>query len=293
MEYETSLKDKTIIVTGSNCGIGYEAALDFAKRGARVILACRNQAKADIACEKIKEESKNEKVEVELIDLSSLKSTREFIERIKAKLDRLDILVNNAGLSGIPFSKTDEGFEIHFVANYLAHYLLTRELLDLLKKSAPSRIINVSSAAYKMGPINWDDLNYEKNYSDFKSYGQSKLAQILFTRELEKRLKETGISAVSLHPGVVITEIWRKRENQTWLASMLMSIFRPLVNLFGKSTSDGAKTTIHCATSDDIPSQSGSYFVDSKVEALLPLATDKEAAERLWKISADLVGLEE
>lgn len=293
MEYENSLKDKTIIVTGANCGIGYEAALDFAKRGARVILACRNKARADEACVKIKQDSKNEKVEVELVDLASLKSTRDFVERIKTKLDKLDILVNNAGLSGIPYHKTDEGFEMHFVCNYLSHYLMTRELLDLLKKSSSSRIINVSSAAHSMAPMNWDDLNYEKKYKPFYCYGQSKLAQVLFTTELEKRLKDTSVSVVSLHPGVVTTEIWRKRDGQSWFASIALAIMRPFVNLFGKTTEDGAKTTIHCATSDEIPSQSGSYFADSKVLAPSPLATDKDSAEKLWKLSANFVGLEE
>lgn len=292
MNYEESLKNKTVIVTGANCGIGYETALDFAKRGASVILACRNQAKADEACERIKNTTKNEKIEVEILNLASLKSTREFVERFKTKHDRLDILVNNAGASGIPYEITEEGFEMNFVSNYLAHYLLTRELLDILKKSAPSRIINVSSAFHKFGPIRWDDLNFKNDYNSYNCYGHSKLAQVLFTVELAKRLKDTGVTAVALHPGVVNTEILRFRDNQSIFTKMLLLLLKPLVGLFGISSSEGAKNTIHCATSDEIPNQSGLYFVDSKVEPASADATNVESAEKLWNVSAKLVGLE-
>ena len=147
-DYSTSLKDKNIIITGANTGIGYEAALDFAKRGANLILACRNEKLGNEAVEKIKAESKNENVQLELLDLGSLANTRAFAERILAKWNRLDILVNNAGLAGVDYKLTADGFETHFQVNYLSHFLLTRLLLDLLKKSAPSRIINVSSLAH-------------------------------------------------------------------------------------------------------------------------------------------------
>lgn len=147
-EYSESLKNLNIIVTGANTGIGYEAALDFAKRGANVILACRNEKLGNEAVEKIKLESKSETVRLEQLDLGSLANTRAFAERVLAKWDRLDILVNNAGIGGIDFKLTGDGFETHFQVNYLSHYLLTRLLSDLLKKSAPSRIINVSSIAH-------------------------------------------------------------------------------------------------------------------------------------------------
>jgi NAD(P)-dependent dehydrogenase (short-subunit alcohol dehydrogenase family) len=147
VEYSISLKDKNIIVTGANTGIGFETALDFAKRGANLILACRNVQLGNEAVEKIKSESKNENVTLEQLDLGSLTNTRAFAERILAKWDCLHILVNNAGLAGVGYKLTDDGFETHFQINYLSHYLLTRLLLDLLKKSAPSRIINVSSIA--------------------------------------------------------------------------------------------------------------------------------------------------
>ena len=144
-DYSQSLKDKNIIVTGANTGIGYEAALDFAKRGANLILACRNEKLGDEAVGKIKADSKNDNVQLELLDLSSLANTRAFAQRILAKWNRLDILVNNAGIAGVDHKLTADGFETHFQVNYLSHFLLSRLLLDLLKKSAPSRIINVSS----------------------------------------------------------------------------------------------------------------------------------------------------
>lgn len=147
-EYSESLKNKNIIVTGANTGIGYEAALDFAKRGANVILACRNETLGNEAVEKIKTESQNDNVELEQLDLGSLANTRAFAERILRKLERLDILVNNAGIAGVDYKLTSDGFETQFQVNYLSHYLLTRLLLDLIKKSAPSRIINVSSKAH-------------------------------------------------------------------------------------------------------------------------------------------------
>ena len=146
---ETQMKDKNVIVTGANCGIGYETALELAKRGARVILACRDETKAKQACDKIKEESKNDKVEVELLDLSKMKSIKAFSERIIAKLDKLDVLINNAGLAVSNFSKTEDGFETTFGVNHLGPYYLTRLLLDLIKKSAPSRIVNVSAEAHR------------------------------------------------------------------------------------------------------------------------------------------------
>lgn len=287
-----SLENKNIIITGSNCGIGYESALDFAKKGANIILACRDATKANKACEDIKYESGNDKVEVELLDLSSLKSTKAFADRILQKWQRLDILVNNAGFAGQAKSLTDESFELMFVTNYLGHYYLTRLLMDLLIKSAPSRIINVSSSAHQMTRMNWDDLQFEKSFSTAKAYGQSKLAQILFTTELAKKLKDTGVSAVSLHPGVVTTQFFTHREGNTCFINCFRCLM-PCIICCGKNQQDGAKTTIHCAESANIPEQSGSYYADSRVTSPKSYATDPESATRLWKISAEMVSLSE
>jgi len=295
-EYSNSLKDKNIIITGANNGIGYTASLDFAKRGANLILACRNEKLGNEAVERIKAESENENVQLELLDLGSLASTRAFAERILAKWDRLDILVNNAGIAGGDYKLTPDGFESHFQVNYLSHFLLTRMLLDLLKKSAPSRIISVSSDAHKVTKkMNWDDLQYEKTpyrKAGMEVYGQSKLAQILMSVELAERLEGTGVSVVSLHPGVVNTNISAKKEGETGTMQKMMVCMRPLVKVFGKSANDGAKTTIHCAVSPDIPSQSGLYFADSKVSKTSKYAGRKDEAARLWKVSSELVGLD-
>lgn len=286
-----SLTGKNVIVTGANAGIGYETALDLAGRGANIILACRNQAKAQEACDKIIEKTKNNNVEIEIIDLGDLKSIKEFSERIKAKWSRLDILINNAGLFHNDYSKTIDGFEKHFGTNYLGPYYLTRLLLDLIKNSEPSRIINVSSMAYKGNRMIWDDLQLEKKYKSFTAYGQSKLGNVLFTTELAKKLHGTNVTAVSLHPGFVDTEIFRSRDDQS-LWTSLLQLTMPIARLFAKTKDDGAKTSVHCAVSDEVPSQTGSYFNNCKVEKLQSEGVDAEAAERLWKLSAEMVGLE-
>ncbi len=163
-----------MIVTGSNCGIGYEAALDLAKRGAHVILACRAMKKAQLAQEKIIADSKNNKVDIEKLDCASFQSVREFADRFKSKYNHLDILINNAGLTQEKFRKTIDGFETTFQVNYLSTFLLTHLLIDLLKKSSPSRVVNVSALAGKWTQINWDDINLEKNYGQLGAYAHSK-----------------------------------------------------------------------------------------------------------------------
>ncbi|GFN78144.1 retinol dehydrogenase 12 [Plakobranchus ocellatus] len=188
------LRGKTAIVTGANCGIGFYTALDFAKRNARVILACRDETKAEKARQQIISISQNENVVVELVDLCHMRSVRDFVERIKSQETHLEILVNNAGVvsTGKPKEITDEGLETVFAANYFGPFLLTNLLLDLLKKSAPSRIINVSSVVNKYGTIDFDNLNAEKSFHFQNRYFDSKLALILFTRELALRLEGTG-----------------------------------------------------------------------------------------------------
>lgn len=289
---KVSLTGKNIIVTGANTGIGYEAALDLAKRGANIILACRDATRAQVACDKIKAESKNENIEVEILDLGELKSVKEFSDRIIAKWTHLDILINNAGLYHHDYKKTNDGFEIHFGVNYLGPYYLTRLLLDLIKKSAPSRIINVSSTGYEScKSMNWDDLNFEKDYGALKAYCQSKLGNVLFTNELAKKLEGSGVSVASLHPGFVSTDIFRGRENQSWKATFL-AMFVKAATIFAKNSKTGAETTIYCAVSDDIPKNSGAYYDNSKEKQKLEQALNSESDERLWNVSAKLVGLE-
>lgn len=196
----------TKIINTLNVGIGYETALDFAKRGAKVILACRDTNKAEAARYKIIEETGNEQILVKMLDLSSFKSVRTFAEDITKTEEHLDILVNNAGAVGIEDEKSEDGHLLLMQINYYSHFLLTNLLIDLLKKSTPSRIVNVSSSAAKY-PKNFN--KYTEFQGIYGTYSNSKLCQILFTKELSKKLQGTGITVYSLHPGVIKTEIHR------------------------------------------------------------------------------------
>ncbi|XP_053407647.1 retinol dehydrogenase 12-like isoform X6 [Mercenaria mercenaria] len=208
----TDLSGKVAIVTGANTGIGYFTALDFARRNARVILACRDLVKGQEAVEKIRGQTGNTDNVVIKLDLSLMKSVREFAEQINKQEARLDILVNNAGMAGLPLTKTDEGFEVMYATNHFGHFLLTNLLLGLLKKSQPSRIVNVSSMAHRWSKgIDFDNLKAEKSYSITDTYFSSKLANILFTRELARKLEGTGVQMTlcAVHPGLVQTQLLR------------------------------------------------------------------------------------
>lgn len=286
------LEGKTVIVTGANAGIGYETALGLAKKGARIILACRDEAKACEACRKIIEESKNDQVEVELLDLSKMKSIREFSNRIKSKLDKLDILINNAGIFMSHRTQTEDGFETTFQVNYLGPYYLTRLLLDLIIKSAPSRIINVSSLGHKGVNMNWNDLQFEKNFSGFGAYRQTKLGNCLFTIKLAERLKDFGVIVVSLHPGAVKTEILRVDENTSFGVRLFHYLFvKPSLSIIGITPTEGALTSIYCATASDLVS--GAYYDKCKIGNPSSQATNNESANKLWSISAELCHFDE
>ena len=203
------LDGKTAIITGANSGIGIETAIDFAGRNARVILACRSVEKGEKAAVEVREKSGNDDVVFRQLDLASLASVRQFAATVLEEEPRIDILVNNAGVMACPYSKTEDGFEMQFAVNHLAHFLLTNLLLDRLKEAPSAKIVNVSSLAHMMGKINFDDMNREKSYDRWSAYGQSKLANILFTRSLAKRLVGTSVIVNALHPGSVVTELQR------------------------------------------------------------------------------------
>ena len=203
------LNGKTAIITGANTGIGLETAVDFAKRNARVILACRSKEKGEAAVVQVKKRSGNENVVFLKLDLSSLESVRTFSSKVLASEPHIDILVNNAGVMACPYSKTADGFEMQIGVNHLAHFLLTHLLLDRMKETPSARIVNVSSLAHHWGKIKFDDLNSERSYSSVGAYSQSKLANVLFTRSLAKRLEGSKVIVNSLHPGGVRTELGR------------------------------------------------------------------------------------
>ena len=207
---KAKLVHKTVIITGGNTGIGKETAIDLAKRKAKVILACRNPERGRKAEEEIRKKSGNENVVYRHLDLASLASVREFAEGVLQDEPHIDILINNAAIMACPYWKTEDDFEMQFGVNHLGHFLLTYLLLDKLKEAPSARIINVSSLAYKrVKGINFDDINSEESYDPQIAYGQSKLANILFTRALSKRLEGTRVTVNCLHPGVIWTELGR------------------------------------------------------------------------------------
>ncbi|KAM6950765.1 retinol dehydrogenase 13-like [Lycodopsis pacificus] len=282
------LDGKTVLITGANTGIGKETALDMAKRGARVILACRDITRACIAADEIRQQSGNGNVVVKKLDLTSLRSVRELARDVQENEQRLDILINNAGVMMCPKWKTEDGFEMQFGVNHLGHFLLTNCLLDLLKKSTPSRIVIVSSLAHEKGSIKFDDINLDKDYHREESYRQSKLANVLFCRELASRMQDTGVTVYSLHPGVIRTELGRHLFPT--LALWQRIILMPLLMLI-KSPYAGAQTSIFCAVDESQANSSGLYYSDCAPKKPAPQALDDAAAKKLWDLSASMVGL--
>ncbi|XP_045190448.2 retinol dehydrogenase 12-like isoform X5 [Mercenaria mercenaria] len=285
----TDLSGKVAIVTGANTGIGYFTALDFARRNARVILACRDLVKGQEAVEKIRGQTGNTDNVVIKLDLSLMKSVREFAEQINKQEARLDILVNNAGMAGLPLTKTDEGFEVMYATNHFGHFLLTNLLLGLLKKSQPSRIVNVSSMAHRWSKgIDFDNLKAEKSYSITDTYFSSKLANILFTRELARKLEGTGICSYVVHPGIVKTEVFRN-------FSAWKKCIKECLKLFLKTAEEGAQTSIYCSVSEDLEGVSGKYYVDCQEaeDQSSDLSKDMGLAKKLWEISEKYTGLAE
>ncbi|XP_051537932.1 retinol dehydrogenase 12-like isoform X2 [Myxocyprinus asiaticus] len=278
------LDDRTVIITGANTGIGKETARDLAKRGARVIMACRDLKKAEEARKELMEDSGNQNIVINKLDLSDTKSIRAFAELINKEEEQVNILINNAGIMMCPYSKTADGFEMQFGVNHLGHFLLTYLLLDLLKKSAPARIINVASVAHTWGSICLDDINSEKSYSPRRAYGQSKLANILCTHSLAKRLQGTGVTVYSLHPGVVQSELFRNLSKPVQIA---VKVFRP----FTKTTVQGAQTTIYCAVESELDMESGGYYSDCAPARCSREASDDEMAQKLWELSCQMLGI--
>ena len=282
-----SLKGKTVVITGANTGIGKETAVDLAKRGARVIIGCRNMEKGKEALKEIQERSGSTDVFLDKLDLASLDSVRKFADNILNSEPVLDILINNAGVMACDYQKTEDGFEMQFGTNHLGHFLLTMLLLDRLKRSAPSRIITVSSVGHKFASkgINFDDIHYEKSYDSWDAYFNSKLANVLFTRELSKRLEGTHVTANAVHPGAVRTELMRH--------SILSSaLFTRIHWYLCKTPEQGAQTSIYCAVSEEMEGVSGKYLVDCAIQDPSKRAQDDDAARKLWDLSLKLVGLE-
>ncbi|NXR83704.1 RDH12 dehydrogenase, partial [Pycnonotus jocosus] len=286
------LDGKVVIITGANTGIGKATARDLAQRGkcsARVIIACRDIAKAEAAASEIRAETGNQQVIVKKLDLADTKSIREFAEKFLSEEKELHVLINNAGVMLCPYSKTADGFEMHLGVNHLGHFLLTFLLLECLKQSAPARIINVSSLAHHGGRIRFHDLHGEKCYNRGLAYCHSKLANVLFTRELARRLqgkfqRQVGFTANALHPGSVSSDLVRHSFLMTWL----WKIF----SFFLKTPCEGAQTTIYCAVAEELDSVTGQYFSDCQPAYVSPRGRDDETAKKLWSVSCELLGIQ-
>lgn len=281
---KTTMKDKVVLVTGANSGIGKAASLALAKMGATIVMVARNKERGEAARSEIIKESQNDSVDLLIADLSSLESVRELATEFRRKYSQLHVLINNAGLFNQRRHVTMDGYEDTFATNYLAPFLLTNLQLDLLKASAPSRIINVSSVGHYNGHINFDDLNLEKEYGGWKAYGQSKLALVLFTHELAKKLQGTGVTVNAVHPGTVATNIWSRPLGP-------VGFIMALPKLFMTSPERGAETIVYLASSPDAKNLNGDYLEKLRVKKSSDESYNEEIAQRLWDASAKLTHL--
>jgi len=294
LENIPSQKNKIAIVTGANAGLGYETTLGLAKKEMTVVMACRNLEKAKSAKEKILKEVPSATLEIIQIDLSKLKSVRKFSTDFLSKYKRLDLLINNAGVMMPPYEKTEDGFELQLAANHFGHFLLTSLLLPALLNTPNARIVSISSIAHKNATINFKDLQSENEYSKFGAYGQSKLACLLFSKELQRRLENAGHTetlSVAAHPGASNTEL--ARHLPTWLAITL----KPFLFFVTHSPKNAARATLMAALDTDIeggayigPQGIGEMKGDPGHAKVAPQANDSKIATRLWRVSEKLTG---
>ncbi|XXF78948.1 SDR family oxidoreductase [Myxococcaceae bacterium GXIMD 01537] len=284
MASDTRMDGKVCLITGATRGIGLEAAKALARAGATVVLVGRDAGRCQDAQFDVRAAAPDAKVETLLADFTSLQSVRELAEAVKARYSRLDVLLNNAGLILDRREETRDGFEATLGINHLAPFVLTHHLRDLLVASGPSRIVNVSSEAHRTANLDFEDLQSQRGYSSFRVYGTSKLANILFTRGLTKRLQGAKVTANSLHPGVVATGFGHNS----------VGIFRHLVKVaapFMLTAEKGARTSVYLASSPEVEGVSGEYFIKCRKARPSREARDEALAERLWQVSAELTGV--
>lgn len=296
-EQMPSLDGKVAVVTGANSGIGWEASRELARCGAHVVLACRDANRGQAAVERLLSSVPNASVELQSLDVSSLESVRAFAHSLPH--DRVDLLVNNAGVMAIPKRQTADGFEMQLGTNHLGHFALTGLLLPRLLASNAARVVNVSSNAHKMGRMNFDDLMSDKKYKTWSVYGQSKLANLLFTSELQRRADLAGLSLLSVacHPGYASTNLFAVGP-QMQGSGFVEKVMVTFTNLFAQSAEMGALPTLYAATSADM--QGGDYVGPGGLFGMVghpkkcgrsAAAQDVEAAKRLWEVSVELTGV--
>ena len=275
---------KICLITGATNGIGKETARGIAEKGATVVIVGRDAGRCETTVTDVRATTGNDNVHSMLCDLSSQADIRRFAVAFLAKYERLDVLINNAGAINSERKLTVDGLELTFAVNHLGYLLLTHLLLDLLQKSTPARIVNVASNAHRRGKLDFEDLQNERRYSGADVYSQSKLANLLFTFELSRRLEGTGVTVNALHPGVIATEFGR---NTTGPLRYLIALARP----FMRGPVKGAKTSIYLAHSPEVAGTSGRYFAESKEVKPSSAARDHTAQRRLWQASMELLSL--
>ena len=292
------LGGETVIVTGANSGLGFSATRELARHGAQVVMACRNLEKADDARQEIEDEVENADLDVIKLDLADLESVSSFAENFRDKYDSLDVLCNNAGLMAIPRRETQDGFEMQFGVNHLGHFALTGHLIDMIQESG-GRVVNQSSMAHEGGEIDFDDLMGEDDYSKWGAYGQSKLANLLFTYELDRRLEDADSEAMSIgcHPGVSDTNLFRKGPEMTGSRVKLL-VGEVFTRILGQSPDKGCLPMLYAASTDSL--EGGEYigpdgFREMRGYPEKQDSTDeshnKEDAQRLWQVSEELTGV--
>jgi NAD(P)-dependent dehydrogenase (short-subunit alcohol dehydrogenase family) len=278
------MKGKICLVTGATSGIGRITARELARMGATVVVVARDPRRGDETVGAIRAETGNPAIELMIADLSSLASIRQLGREFKVRHDKLHVLVNNAGAVNATRRTTVDGMELTFATNHLGYFLLTHLVLDRLKASAPSRVVSVSSTAHKGKAMTWDDLQHEQRYAPVQVYGESKLANILFTYELARRLDGTGVTANCLHPGVIASGF---AQNDPGWIRFGFKLLRPFI----LTPEQGARTSIYLASSPEVEKVSGKYFVRSTAVRSSRASYSVADARRLWEVSEELVRL--
>jgi len=279
------MQDKICLITGANAGIGQQTALELAKMGATVVMVARDPQRGEAAQAAIAAASGNPRVDLLQADFAAPDAIRAMAASFAARYDRLDVLVNNAGVYLTGREETAEGLERTFAVNHLGYFMTTLLLWDSLVAAPSARIINLSSDAHRQAKLNFDDLQNRHKYAGFRAYGQSKLANVLFTYELDRRRGDLPITVNAVHPGFVASNFGR---NNRGIVGLVMT---RLVPLFAKSVAEGAATSIYLASSPEVAGVSGRYFSDCRAVKSAPQSYDRAAAERLWAISEELTGL--
>lgn len=281
------MNNKVCMITGASSGIGKATALGLAKMGATVVIVARDQARGQAAVEEIRSASGNPYVDLLVTDLSSQKAVRQLASEFISHYDHLHVLVNNAGIALTKRAVTEDSIEKVFAVNYLAPFLLTNLLLETLQSSTPARIVNVAGDFHRKASIRFDDLMSERDYNGYRANNQAKLALILFTYELARRLDGTGVTANALHPGAVATEAVSKDPDVPAFGRFMYHLFKP----FFLSPEKGAETSVYLASSPDVEGVTGKYYLKKRAAASSPESYDLEIARRLWATSLKLTGL--